>query len=173
MKFVRVGYVSGTFGLDGEVRVKPVTENPEIFYDIEYLLLSKVDRLEPVKSLKIDVIKEHKNYFVVKLVSINNIKDAESLKGFSVVIPEHMLPDENEDEIYWYKINGACVNNIQNDKIGVLCDYMETGSNDVFRIKLNNGRYALVSNNKDHVLNIDTKNKIVTVNEEGLVFENL
>lgn len=173
MNFVRVGYISGTFGLDGAVRVKPITENPEIFYNMEFLLLSKIYSLVPVKSLKIDDIREHKNYFVVELSSINKIKEAENLKGFSVVIPEYMLPEENEDEIYWYKINGACVNNLQNDKIGILCDYMETGSKDVFRIKLNNGGYALVSNNKDHVLNIDTKNKIVTVNEEGLVFENL
>ena len=120
MNFVRVGYISGTFGLDGAVRVKPITENPDIFYNMEFLLLSKIDSLVPVKSLKIDDIREHKNYFVVELSSINEIKEAENLKGFSVVIPEYMLPEENEDEIYWYKINGACVNNLQNDKIGIL-----------------------------------------------------
>lgn len=173
MNFVRVGYVSGTFGLDGAIRVKPVTEYPEIFDDIEFLLFSKADNLTPVKSLKINDVKFNKGFLIVELETINHIKDAEKLKGLSIIIPEDMLPEEDEDEIYWYKIKGACVNNSQKCQIGTLCDYLETGSCDVFRIKLNSGGYALVSNNKDHVLDIDIKNKIITVNEVGLVFENI
>ena len=171
MKFVRVGYISGAFGLDGEFRLKPLTENPEIFGNMEFLLLAK--DYEPVKSLKITNIKCHKGCLIVETDTIKHIKDAQNLKGLSVIVPEDMLPKEDTDEIYWYKINGACVKDSKNCDIGTLCDYLETGSNDVFRIKLNNGNYALVSNNKNYVLNIDTDNKIITVNEEGLVFENL
>jgi len=54
-----------------------------------------------------------------------------------------------------------------------LFDYIESGSNDVFRIKRNDGGFYLISNNKDHVLSIDVDKKLVTVNSEGLVDEDL
>ena len=50
---------------------------------------------------------------------------------------------------------------------------MESGSTDIFRIALQDGRYALISNNKDHVLEINTDDKYVVVSEQGLVYEDL
>lgn len=171
MKFVRIGHISGCFGLEGAIKVRPVTENPEVFEHMDFLLLAEKDI--PVRSFKILSIKNHCDGFIVTVDGVNDIKSAEALKALSVVVPEDMLPEEAADEIYWYKIDGAIVIDREKRPVGILSDYLETGSCDVFRIKLDNGDYALVSNNKDHVLEIDAENKTVTIDRAGLVFENI
>jgi 16S rRNA processing protein RimM len=88
-----------------------------------------------------------------------------------VVIPENMLP-ELDDEIYWSQLEGSPVLDINGDRIGELVDYMEGGSTEIFRIKCDDG-YYLVSNNKDHVLKIDVKEKKLIVAREGLISEDL
>ncbi len=171
MKFVRVGYVSGSFGLDGAFRVKPVTESPDIFSGMEFLLLA--EDTKPVRSLKIRDVRPHGDCLIIEADGVGSLKDAEALKGLKAVVPEDSLPDEEADEIYWYKIEGARVSDTSGRLLGTLADYMETGSCDVFRIKLSGGGYALVSNNKDHVLRIDADKGEITVDPAGLVSEDV
>lgn len=171
MKFVRVGYVAGSFGLDGAFRVMPVTDSPDIFSRLEFLLLS--EKSDPVRSLKIRDIRPHGDCFIIEADGIASLKDAESLNGLSAVVPENILPCEGADEVYWYKIKGALVSDTSGCLLGTLDDYLETGSCDVFRIKLNGGGYALVSNNEHHVLKIDADNGSVIVDQAGLIREDV
>lgn len=171
MKFISIGKIAGTYGLNGEMKIKPNTSHPELFSQMEYLLLTQNNELK--RSLKIEDIREHNNLLIVRLKGIDNEKDATKLKGFNVSITEDMLPKTNDDEIYWFEIENFPVVTPDKKEIGKLIDIMETGSSDIFRIELLDGRYALISNNKDHVLEINTDNKYVVVSEQGLVYEDL
>ena len=84
-----------------------------------------------------------------------------------------MLPKADDDEVYWFEIENLPVISSDKKEIGRLVDVMETGSTDIFRIALQDGRYALISNNKDHVLEINTDNKYIIISEQGLVYEDL
>ena len=63
--------------------------------------------------------------------------------------------------------------NEEKKELGKLIDVLDAGSSDIFRIALNDGRYALISNNKNHVLEINTNEKYVLISEQGLVYEDL
>lgn len=171
MKFISVGRIAGTYGLLGEVKVKPQTEHPELFAEMEYLLLTQKNELK--RSLKIEDMKPHGEFILVKLTGIDSEPQAKALKGFSVGITEDMLPQAEEGELYWYEIDGAKVITEDGKDIGVLVDYMETGSTDIFRIALHDKRFALISNNKDHVVEINTEDKTIIISELGLVYEDL
>ena len=91
----------------------------------------------------------------------------------SVSITEDMLPKAEDDEVYWFEIENYPVLNEEKKELGKLIDVLEAGSSDIFRIALNDGRYALISNNKNHVLEINTNEKYVLISEQGLVYEDL
>lgn len=169
MHFISVGKVVGSFGLNGEIKVKPITDHPEIYEDMEYLLLTQENELK--RSFNIENLKFQSGHFIFKVKSIDTEMDANKLKGLSVSVTEDMLPENEDDEVYWFEIEGCPVFNEDNIEIGKLDDVLECGSNDVFRIALNNGKYALISNNKNHVLEINTKDKKVIISEQGLVDE--
>lgn len=171
MKFISIGRIAGTYGLEGELKIKPNTSNPELFSQMEFLLLTQNNELR--RSLKIENIREHNNLLIVRLKGITSECDAVKLKGFNVSITEDMLPKADDDEVYWFEIENLPVILSDRKEIGRLIDVMESGSADIFRIALHDGRYALISNNKDHVLEINTDNKYIVVSEQGLVYEDL
>ncbi len=171
MKFISIGRIAGTYGLDGEIKIKPNTSHPELFDQMEFLLLTYENELK--RSLKIEDIREHNNLLIVRLKGIDSEIDAAKLKGLNVSITEDMLPKANDDEVYWFEIENMPVVLPSKKEIGRLIDVMESGSVDIFRIALQDGRFALISNNKDHVLEINTESKYIVVSEQGLVYEDL
>lgn len=171
MKFVSIGRVAGSYGLEGCIKVKPNTDNPWLFEEMEYLLLTKNGELK--RSLKIEDVNVHNNVLIFKLSGISGDKQADSLKGMDVSVTEDSLPELPDDEVYLYQILGLPVYNESGNKVGVLVDLMETGASDVFRIELMQGGYALISNNKDHVLEINTDENKIIISESGLVYEDI
>lgn len=171
MKFISIGKVAGTYGLDGKIKIKPLTSHPELFDKMEYLLLTQNNELK--RSLIIEDIRNHNDIFVVSLKGINSEENAAKLKSYMVSVTEDMLPKADDDEVYWHEIENFPVILPDKKEIGRLVDIMESGSCDIFRVALNDGRYALISNNKDHVLEINTNGKYVVISEDGLVYEDL
>lgn len=171
MVFVRIGMVTGTFGLDGVLKVTPMTEHPQLLEESEFLMLAK-DGV-PCRSLRIQEVWWHNGNLLYSLDGITASDMAKQLNGLEVVVPETYIPEANDDEVYWYMIEGADVVDEMGNKVGTLVDYIESSSTDIFRIKLNDGNYSLISNNKTHVLSIDSEKKEVVINMDGLVNEDI
>ncbi len=174
MKFISIGRIVGTYGLKGMVKVQLNSnhnDTSQLFNQMEYLLLTLNGELK--RSLKIEEVRVHNNFLVMQLQGIDSIDNAKKLKGHNVSITEDMLPKAENDEVYWFEIENLPVLTSDKRHIGKLIDIMEAGGKDVFRIALNNGKYALISNNRDHVLYINTEDKYIVISETGLVYEDL
>jgi len=170
MKLVRVGKLINTHGLDGVLVMQVFTDTPEVFAELEYMMLAlkgsvkasqEIEFLHPYKDDKI----------LVGFMGVEDIDSAARFKGMDVVIPEEMLP-ELDDEIYWSQLEGSPVFDSNGAEIGTLVDYMEAGETEIFRIKCDD-EYYLISNNKEHVLEINVKEKKLVVAREGLISEDL
>lgn len=169
MKLVKIGRLINTHGLDGALVIQVLTDNPEVFDEIKYLMLSENGDVKA--SMEIEYMQDYKGNILVGLAGVEGVDEARKYKGMDVVVPEDMLP-ELEDEIYWYELVGAKVFDRTGSEIGELVDYMEAGPAEVFRIKCEDG-YYLVSNNNDHVLEINVKEKKLVVERSGLVSEEI
>jgi len=169
MKFIRVGRLVNTHGLDGELVMVLSTESPEIFEDMKYMMLAKNGDVKA--SLEIEYIHDINGKQLVAFYGVDDLDAAVKYKGLDVVVPEEMLP-ELEDEIYWHELEGSPVFDLGGNMVGTLVDYMEAGGSEVFRIKSGNG-YYLISNNKDHVKEINVKEKKIVVDRDGLVSEKI
>jgi 16S rRNA processing protein RimM len=172
MNFLKIGKIVDTHKMDGEIKVLPITDNPELFFEQDFLMLSEKGKIS--RSIDVSAVRTQNEYLLIKSDSINSLEEAKLIKGFDIVIPENILPQPAENEVYFKDIQNSPVFDEEGNHIGVLVDYIESGSADVFRIKKENeDSYYLISNNPVHVLEIDVENKKIIVLSEGLVSEDI
>lgn len=169
MKFIKIGKLVNTHGLDGDLVMQVTTESPEILDEMQYMMLSRDGDVKA--SHEIEFMRNYKGMLLVGLKGVAGVDAALKYKGMDVVVPEDMLP-ELEDSIYWHELEGCQVLDTDGELVGVLVDYMEAGSSEVFRIKGEDDTY-LISNNKNHVIEINVKEKKLIVAREGLISENI
>ena len=81
---LKVGVITTTHGVRGEVKVFPTTDDAERFLDIEYVLL---DTGKELRRLNIQNVKFFKNLAILKFEGVDNINDIEMYKGRDLWIP--------------------------------------------------------------------------------------
>lgn len=166
MDLLEVGKIVNTHGLRGEVKVVPWTDSPDVFEDLEYVILKK--RSEEIK-LNIKGIKYQKNNIIVKFRELEKIEDAEPLKNSVLYAPRHALGELPEGTYYIADLIGLEVYNEAEEKIGEIADVFSTGANDVYDVKRDGRKNLLLPVIDDVVLNVDLENGKVTVRVmEGL-----
>ena len=65
--YFEVGQIVNTFGIKGEVKVTPFTDNLERFNDFKELFIDKKGELQ---TFKIEYVKYHKNMVIIKFKNI-------------------------------------------------------------------------------------------------------
>ena len=164
---LKVGVITTTHGVRGEVKVFPTTDDAERFLDIEYVLL---DTGKELRRLNIQNVKFFKNLAILKFEGVDNINDIEMYKGRDLWIPREEAQELGEDEYYVADLIGMDVLLENGEKFGVLRDVMETGANDVYEVEMADGRSLLLPAIKQCILNVDVENGMMQVHVlEGLL----
>ena len=93
---LKVGVITTTHGVRGEVKVYPTTD-PERFPELDYVLL---DTGREKRKLEIEKVRFFKNLVILKFKGIDNINDIEMYKQRELWIPREEGQDLEEDEYY-------------------------------------------------------------------------
>lgn len=157
---LKVGVITTTHGVRGEVKVFPTTDTPERFLELEYVLL---DTGRELRRLEIRNVKFFKNLAILKFQGIDNINDIEMYKGKDLWIPREEGQDLDEDEYYVADLLGMDVVLEEGSHFGILKDVMETGANDVYIITADDGREVLLPAIKECILDVDVEENKMTV----------
>ncbi|MDO5336786.1 MAG: ribosome maturation factor RimM [Eubacteriales bacterium] len=159
-KFLKVGVITTTHGVRGEVKVYPTTESAERFLDLEYVLL---DTGRDYLRLEIEKVRFFKNLAILKFRGFDNINDIEKYRGRELWIPrEEGIPLE-EDEYYIADLIDMEIYLEDGTFFGTLKDVMETGANDVYVVKAFDGREILLPAIRDCILDINVEENRMTV----------
>lgn len=155
----RVGVITNTHGLRGEVKVFPTTEDPERFRDLKEVLL---DTGKEWLELEVSSVRFFKNLVIVKFKEFDSINEIEQYKGKDLYVSrENAIPLE-EGEYYLADIIGASVVTEEGAAFGELKDVLETGANLVY-VVLHEGKEVLLPVIPDCVKNVDVEQGKVTV----------
>ena len=103
---LKVGVITTTHGVRGEVKVFPTTDNAERFLELEYVLL---DTGRELRRLDIKNVRFFKNLVILKFDGIDNINDIEKYKGKDLWIPREEAQELGEDEYYIADLQGLNV----------------------------------------------------------------
>lgn len=166
-QLLRVGVISSTHGIRGEVKVYPTTDDPERFLDLDEVIL---DTGREHKILEIEGVKFFKNQVILKFKGYDNINDIEKyLKKDLLVDREHAV-ELGENENFIADLIDMEVVTDEGKVLGTLTDVIETGANDVYAVKTPEGKEILLPAIRDCILDVNVDEKRMTVHVmEGLL----
>ncbi len=165
----RIGQITSAHGIRGDVKVFPVTSEPDRFLDMDKVLLAREGEEEHVTEYEITKASHFKNLILLHLKGVEDRNQAEALAGFSLwVTREDALPLE-EDEYFFKDLLDCQVFDESGAKVGTVSDVMETGANDVLVVEDAEGKELLLPIIEDCILEIDVEEKRILMRwMEGL-----
>ena len=165
--FLKVGVITTTHGVRGEVKVYPTTDKPERFLELDHVLL---DTGKEFRDLEIKNVRFFKNLVILKFKGIDNINDIEKYKGHDLWIPREEGQELDEDEYYIADLLGLRVILDDGTEFGTLKNVMETGANDVYIIDTNAHGEVLVPAIRECIQDIDLEKNTMTIHlMKGLI----
>ena len=160
MNLIKVGHVSNTHGLKGEIRILSNFRFKENAFKISNKLYIMNDELI-IKSYR-----KHKEFDMVTFKELDNIDDVLIYKGEDVYIDRDTLEYDgylDEDLI------GLSVYN-KDILMGKVVEIMKTTAHDILVIQ--NGKKHMVPNIDEFIKNVDLVNKRIDINYiKGLASE--
>ena len=156
-----IGKIVAPHGVRGDIRILPLTEKPEQFLDLDYLLL------HDGRKLTIKHARFHKRMVLVTTVEIKSMNEAELLRDQEVLIKAEDLPELEEGQFYVADLIGLPVYDEEGKQIGTFKDSLSTGSNDVYVIAVTGEKDILLPALKIYVkeINLAEKRIVVTLPE--------
>ena len=169
MQRLEVGQIVNTFGIKGFVKVKPFTDDITRFEDLEKVYIQKGNELI---EFNIQEIKYSKNMVLLKLENIDDINEAESYKNFYIKINRADAVKLEDNSYFIVDIIGSQVYTDDNILLGKVIDVFQTGSNDVYTVKAEDGKEILLPAIEDVIKDVDIENKKIRVHLlEGLIWK--
>ena len=148
----RVGVIAGTHGLRGEVKVFPTTDEPRRFLDLEQVIL---DTGREERTLKIRSVKFFKKFVILGFEKLDRIEDVERLKGAELLIPREDAIELEEGEYCIPDLLGLKVTADDGRELGVIRDVIETGANNVYDVRNEDGKSILIPAIPDCILDVN------------------
>lgn len=114
------------------------------------LFLAPDNRQVTVQSIRV-----HQGRFLVSLEGFSSRDDAEAIRNLKVLLNNDDLPELDEDEYFFWQLQGLNVVDTHGTRLGELSSIIQTGANDVYVIRDGEGRERLIPAIKDVINNID------------------
>lgn len=157
---LQVGVITQTHGIRGEVKVFPTTDDAARFKKLKKVTL---DNGKERRELEIASVKFFKNLVILKFKGIDNINDVEKYKKAPLYVTREDAVPLGENEYFIADLIGLKVVSDEGENLGVLDDVLQTGANDVYVVKCDNGEEILVPAIKDCVKNVDIEGNEITL----------
>lgn len=166
-EYFEIGQIVNTSGLKGILKIKPFTDDIKKFSNLKTIYIKTKSGLT---EFKIEQVRYVKNMVILKLAGIDTVEEAEKYRNLYIKILRDQEEELEEGSYYVVDILGCKVNTDANQELGKIVDVFQTGSNDVYVVKDEQGKQILLPAIKQVIKNVDIKNKIITVHLlEGLV----
>lgn len=125
-QFLEAGEVVGTHGVKGEIKVLPWADGPEFLLDFDELYLNGVPH-------RVEGARVHKSMALVKLEGVDNIEEAQKLRGRTVSVDRSGVELE-EGTVFIADLLGLPVFS-EGKQIGVLREVLTLPGNDVYVVE--------------------------------------
>ena len=130
-RLVLVGRVGGAFGVQGEIRLIPYTQEPEALLAYGPLL----DEHAAV-ALSLTSSRPFKDGLIVRAAQVATREEAQALKGLQLYVERSRLPEpEEDDEFYHADLIGLAVRSPAGDVIGRVRSVQDFGAGELLEIE--------------------------------------
>ena len=159
-EYMLIGTIGRARGLKGHVRVRPFTDDPGRFYDLERAWILEDGRYTPVSVVEVDV-----NGEVVHLhiEGIDSRESAEKLNGKSLYVKRAGAVEPQPGAYFISDIIGCSVQDDTGKFIGKLSEVLQSGAADVYVLRGGPGGEVLFPALKAVIVSVDIAAKSIVV----------
>lgn len=130
--YVVIGRIDKARGLKGEIKVRPLTDQPERFHALDSLLIEFPDG--KMSSFDLERVSVQNNGVYLKLSGVENRNDAELLRGAYLNITSKELIPLEGNEFYFFEVLGFQVLLESGEKLGEIKEVMDLPAHPVLRV---------------------------------------
>jgi 16S rRNA processing protein RimM len=146
---IRVGQVTGAYGLDGAVKVMPLTDFSDRFDAGSALVLEGAER-------RVEWSRTGQLGLVLKLGGIDNRTMAELFRGRYLEIPEDAVRPLADGRFYHHEVVGLTVLTEGGKELGQIAEVLERPANDVW-VSRDGTIEHLIPATRDAVVKVDVE----------------
>jgi len=173
-EWLTVGLITSCHGINGQVKVKSLSDFEERFLKPGIRWLQKED--EP--PLEIELIsgfkQPSKGTFVIKIKGINTRNHAEQLKNFKILVKTDKLPKLKKEEFHLLELINLEVKTLENNELKTIGKVinLENEKNNLIVIELlKNQKKVHIPFVKEIVPLVDIKNNFLIINPPNGLLE--
>lgn len=161
-RFLVIGQMLKPHGVRGEMRTAIHTQLPERFNWLEVVYVGEDPEDDDPRPVQVESIRFHKGNALVKLSGYNSRDDVQPLRSKWLMVPVAEAIPLEEDEVYFYQLEGLDVFTDQDEFLGKLIEIIETGANEVFVVDGPRGE-ILLPNTEEVVQGVDLEARKMTI----------
>ena len=151
-ELLQVGVITSTHGVRGEVKVFPTTDDVRRFKRLKEAIL---DTGKEQIVVEIEGVKFFKQFAILKFKGFDNMNDVECFRQKSLYVTRKNAVRLSRNEYFVADLIDIVVFDENEQELGVLTDVITTGANDVYEIKMKDGRELLLQAIKQCILDVD------------------
>lgn len=166
-RFLEIGKIVSVHGLKGDVKVEPWCNEPEFICEF-----NKLYSKDGKKEYEIERCRIQKNMAVMKIRGIDSVEEGQAVRNKILFMDRNDV--ELEEGYYFFQdLIGLDVIDSDNQKVyGKIAEVLQTGANDVYHIKNDDGKSYYIPAIPDVVDKVDlTDEKMFITPLEGLFDE--
>lgn len=157
---LRVGVITSTHGIRGEVKVFPTTDDPNRFKKLKECQVQVKDE---VIHLTVQSVKFFKQFVILKFKEFDNINEIEKLVKKDLFVTRDNAVKCEPGEYFICDLIGMDVVSDEGVTLGKLTDVLETGANNVYEVTTPEQKQILLPVIDQCILSHDMDNRIITV----------
>ena len=155
-----IGKIVGVYGIKGWLKVLSYTRPKEnILKYGPWLVKQNNDWLE----MQLLEGKQQGKGLIASFAGIIARDEAMTLVGSELAIERDQLPVPKEGEFYWHDLINMQVINKQNEILGVVTEFLETGANDVLVVEAEKQRHLIPYVQDVYIKDIDIEQGVIQV----------
>ncbi len=142
-----IGKIVGVHGVQGEIKVFPLTDDVQRFYDLDYFICDH-------NKYSIGNIRSHKGHMLIKAAEIGDRNAAQKLQGKMMEIYREDAVELNEGEYFIEELKGLKVYDTSSERTAIIKDILQTGAVDVILFDLD-GKDLMMPYLKEYVSEVN------------------
>lgn len=156
--FLAIGKLCRPHGISGEILLEVITDFPERIRSGKTLFIG-----EKHQPHKISGVRPHQENLLIHFEDINLREDVSHITNLIAYVKANEIPPLATGKHYFHEIIGMAVFDEAENELGLVTEILETGANDVYVVRPENGKELLLPAIPDVIQKVDLENKKLIV----------
>ena len=163
--YLSIGQVLRPQGLNGMVKIRPDTDDPGRFSQLDHLFIQDNNGLAVM--IEFSNVSVRGSFVYMNLGEDDTVEKAILRRDLKLFIPRDQAVPLNENENFISDLVGCKLIDTNGNLVGTLTDVLQPGANDVYTVSTPQGT-LLVPALRHVILDVDIKQKLITAQADRL-----